>query len=188
MSTPLTRSSPPAGTWRARAEWTVSSPEEVFAVREAALAMLGETADRRATPDPARPVFSDVGARLQAAMGELVANGLRHGGPPVRASLARGRTGWLLTVSDSATGKPPLLRKMSISVAEGAGPDADALTGGFGIRMVVALATRTGWYVTDDVKHVWAQIDDEPPPHLMQILEPDSSAPALGDEETGQRR
>jgi len=40
--------------------------------------------------------------RLLLAFEELVSNGLRHGGTPVRAVLSATDTGWLLEVSDAA--------------------------------------------------------------------------------------
>src|SRR4051794_537319 len=40
--------------------------------------------------------------RLLLAFEELVSNGLRHGGGPVRAALTTTGSGWLLEVSDAA--------------------------------------------------------------------------------------
>jgi hypothetical protein len=155
---PLPQSPPPEGTWADRTDWLISSIDEAVAVRGAARNLVGP----ESAADPTQPVFASTRARVEVTMGELVVNGLRHGGQPVRASLSRGEDGWLLVVSDPATGRPPLVTSTPNGVA----------TGGLGVRLVVAIATTAGWYTDGDEKHVWALIGDQPPPHLLTALEP----------------
>ena len=69
--------------------------------------------------------------RLLLAFEELVSNGLRHGGDPVRAVVTDRRSGWLLEVSDAAGDTPPV-------PAVG----RDAALGGLGLYLVAQLSAR----------------------------------------------
>src|SRR3954465_2609426 len=76
---------------------------------------LGElTAGRRRLAEllqvDGRPVEADPGAveRLLIAFEELGSSGLRHGGYPVRLTVAADERYWLLDVSDAAVDRPPV--------------------------------------------------------------------------------
>ena len=89
--------------------------------------------------------------RLLLAFEELVSNGLRHGGTPVRAVLSATDTGWLLEVSDAAGDSPPV-------PAVG----RDAALGGLGLYLVAQMSSAHGWTVDGESrKVVWARIDVE---------------------------
>jgi hypothetical protein len=153
---PLPQAPIPPGSWGARTDWQVSSLDEAFAVRDAARDLVGPGAPE----SPQDPVYASVGARVELTIGELVMNGLRHGGPPVQASLLRGRDGWLVVVADGAAALPPLLSEVA----------PEKVQGKLGIRLVVALATSAGWYAADGGKHVWALLADEPSDRLLTAL------------------
>ena len=85
--------------------------------------------------------------RLLLPFEELGSNGLRHGRPPIRVTVATTRTGWVVDVSDTAVDTPP-------SPAVG----RDPAQGGMGLRLVARLASGHGWEVRDGRKHVWACI------------------------------
>jgi two-component sensor histidine kinase len=89
--------------------------------------------------------------RLLLAFEELSSNGLRHGCPPVRVTVAATCTGWVLDVTDAATDLPPV-------PAVG----RDAAEGGMGLYLIAQLATAHGWDAADGRKHVWACIDAQP--------------------------
>ncbi len=82
---------------------------------------------------------------LLLAFEELASNGLRHGRPPVTATVSATSTGWLIDVSDAdATHRPaPAV-------------DRDPAYGGLGLHLVVGLSTTRGWSVRSGRKHVWA--------------------------------
>jgi two-component sensor histidine kinase len=45
--------------------------------------------------------------RMVLIVDELASNGLRHGGPPVEATLSRSGDHWMIAITDSAAGQPP---------------------------------------------------------------------------------
>ena len=104
----------------------------------------------RADGGPAGASSDDID-RLLLAFEELVSNGLRHGGTPVRAVLTTTDTGWLLEVSDAAGNSPPV-------PAVG----RDAALGGLGLYLVAQMSSAHGWTVdAESRKVVWARIDVE---------------------------
>ena len=82
---------------------------------------------------------------LLLAVDELAANGLRHGGVPVRVQTARTAEGVLVDVSDGDPGHGP-------EPAVG----RDPALGGMGLHLVAHVSTARGWEVDSDRKHVWA--------------------------------
>jgi signal transduction histidine kinase len=100
--------------------------------------------------DGARPPATAEGAveRLLLAFEELVSNALRHGRPPIEASVIRAGHFWLLQVSDAAADTPP-------EPAVG----RDAAQGGLGLPLVARLSGAHGWTVEGRRKVVWARID-----------------------------
>jgi signal transduction histidine kinase len=104
-----------------------------------------ERADGGPAEAPAAGTDEDAAEQLVLAFDELASNALRHGRPPVVASVVSGRGGWLLDVSDTAPEDMPT-----------PAVDRDPSYGGMGLHMVARLALAHGWYVDADRKHVWA--------------------------------
>ncbi|MGY1650101.1 ATP-binding protein [Geodermatophilus sp. SYSU D01119] len=98
---------------------------------------------RRWLPDLADD--PDLVGELLLTLDELASNGLRHGLPPVRVSVAPATDDLLLAVSDAAPERTP-------EPATG----RDPAQGGMGLNLVADLATACGWDVHDGRKHVWA--------------------------------
>ncbi|WP_336029285.1 ATP-binding protein [Geodermatophilus sp. FMUSA9-8] len=86
--------------------------------------------------------------RLLLAFEEPVSNGLRHGTPPVRASVTMLGDSWLLTVSDAAPDQPP---------APAIG--RDAADGGLGLYLIARLCSAHGWFQDGTRRTVWARLD-----------------------------
>jgi two-component sensor histidine kinase len=158
---------PAAADWDVRINWHISSHEQASAARAAAAEFVHvnpeherardlDLADRSAD----RLVFAATSERLRSTFGELLTNGLRHGDPPVRATLSRGENAWLLDVCDAATERPPRISPVSTGQTRG----------GLGLRLVTSLAASAGWYTDETGKHVWALIGDEAPAHLIAAL------------------
>ena len=82
---------------------------------------------------------------LLLAMDELAANGLQHGGVPVRVRAVLTGQCLLLEVSDADAHSGP-------KPAEG----RDPALGGMGLHVVAHLSSARGWEVRGDRKHVWA--------------------------------
>ena len=120
------------------------------------------TASRRqlaaAVQDGDRPAAAIDGAveRLLLAFEELVSNAVRHGRPPVEATVMVTDHFWLLQVTDDAGAEPPT-----------PAVDRDPVLGGLGLGMVAAICGAVGWEPLDrGGKLVWAQLDftrDEAP-------------------------
>ncbi len=85
--------------------------------------------------------------RMVLIVDELASNGLRHGGPPVAATLSRSGDHWMIAITDSLAEQPP-------QPAKGRDPGR----GGFGLYLVADLAERHGWSRTPSTKIVWAVI------------------------------
>jgi anti-sigma regulatory factor (Ser/Thr protein kinase) len=88
---------------------------------------------------------TDLRDRLVLALDEMASNALRHGGGWVRATLGLTPDCYLVQVTDAAAGSPPV-----------PAVDRDPSEGGLGLYLIAELATRHGWYVAEDAKHVWA--------------------------------
>jgi anti-sigma regulatory factor (Ser/Thr protein kinase) len=86
----------------------------------------------------------DVGLLL-LAFEELASNGLRHGRPPVSATVSATPTGWLIDVSDADGTRCPT-----------PAVDRDPALGGLGLHLVMGLSSTHGWSVHSGRKHVWA--------------------------------
>lgn len=102
----------------------------------------------------AEEVPEDTECRVLLAFEELVSNGVRHGRPPVIATVIAD-DGWLLQVSDAAPNRPPVPAL-----------DRDAAAGGMGLGIVARMATAYGWTVEGGRKTVWAWIRSSPPANL----------------------
>jgi anti-sigma regulatory factor (Ser/Thr protein kinase) len=95
----------------------------------------------------AQPEREHWSERLVLIADELTSNALRHGGPPVAASLNRRDDEWLVCVSDSSTEVPP-------EPARGRDPGK----GGFGLYLVADLSSSHGWWGNRGAKQVWAVV------------------------------
>ncbi len=85
---------------------------------------------------------------LVLVVSELVANGVRHGSPPVALRIEpTDDAGALVTVTDAGSG--------SLPAAQEAGDDEGH---GRGLSMVEALSSQTGWSRGDGTTTVWARI------------------------------
>jgi signal transduction histidine kinase len=104
------------------------------------------------SPVVARPEQEHWSERLVLVVDELASNGLRHGGPPVRATLSRSGEDWMITVTDSAASEPP-------HPAEG----RDPARGGLGLYLVADLTQRHGWSTARSAKVVWAVLSATDP-------------------------
>ena len=106
---------------------------------------------RSALSNGGRPAGADADDldRLLLAFEELVSNGLRHGGSPVRVVVTAAGSAWLVEVSDAAGDSPPV-------PAVG----RDAALGGLGLYLVAQLSGAHGWAAENDGrKVVWARVD-----------------------------
>jgi anti-sigma regulatory factor (Ser/Thr protein kinase) len=82
---------------------------------------------------------------------ELVANALRHGGPPASLRLSRGEDSVVIEVVDRGGGVP--------QVAE---IDNNTSPSGRGLRIVTVLARAWGVRTHEEGKTVWAEIPVQP--------------------------
>ncbi|WP_336027606.1 ATP-binding protein [Geodermatophilus sp. FMUSA9-8] len=94
---------------------------------------------------PAVTSDPDLLDELLLTLDELASNGLRHGLPPVRVSVAPSAGDLLLAVSDAVPECAP-------EPATG----RDPAQGGMGLNLVADLSIACGWDVHDGRKHVWA--------------------------------
>jgi two-component sensor histidine kinase len=106
---------------------------------------LGRDEEPEVPDETGDEVAGDTAEQLVLAFDELASNALRHGRPPVVASVVAGQGGWLLDVSDTAPEDMPT-----------PAVDRDPARGGMGLHMVARLALAHGWYVDEGRKHVWA--------------------------------
>ncbi|MBT0771903.1 hypothetical protein KIH74_23380 [Kineosporia sp. J2-2] len=155
----LTRGRPPVGFWAQRLDWDIDTVDgSVRARTQARDAVAAGEAHHAA--HASGHLFAAASERVAMTMGELTVNGLRHGEPPVAASLSRGTRGWLLVVSDAATDRVPSAPGSDLSVA-----------GGLGLRLVLTMSAEAGWCVERGRKLVWALIGDAPPRPLVSRLD-----------------
>ena len=89
----------------------------------------------------------DVEEVLLLLLDELLANGLRHGNPPVAAEVRRTAREWVLEVGDQSSGAAP-------EPAIG----RDPALGGMGLHIVASLSSAHGWFVRGGRKFVWTAL------------------------------
>ena len=117
-------------------QWELATTADLHFVR----------ADVRRLVDAATVIMDDARSeRFLLAVEELASNGLRHGGPPVRARVVAAAEGLLIEVSDSEPEHPP---ELAIG--------RDPALGGLGLFLVARLTTKHGWLVSAGRKYVWA--------------------------------
>lgn len=122
--------------------WVLDTASELRDLRAGLQAEL----DARGGHHGEQPLGS-VADRLVLVASELATNGIRHGRPPTVVELCQHATRFLLTVADHDLGTEPRI----------AGERAPG-QGGFGLQVARRLAVDVGWYRTDAVKVVWAEI------------------------------
>jgi serine/threonine-protein kinase RsbW len=139
----LLTSQPPAQFTAVR-EWVLDTVAELRGFR----VELQHEINARAHTDADRPL-PDVASSLVLVASELATNGIRHGRPPTIVVLHEHDGRFLLTVADHDLSTEPRI----------AG-DRPPGHGGFGLQIARRLAVNVGWYRTDEVKVVWAEIGD----------------------------
>ncbi|MEJ5946263.1 ATP-binding protein [Pseudokineococcus basanitobsidens] len=121
--------------------WDLSSSDDLARIRRSLHAELL----RRGEVDSA--LLSDLQDRVVLVVSELATNALRHGAPPSAVRLlVDDERSCAVDVTDTAADASPELA--------GERPLGE---GGFGMHLAARLADGVGWYVSDDVKHVWAR-------------------------------
>lgn len=118
--------------------WLLSSPMELTRLRM-------RLRDYIFPADPRGEIRNDEQDRLLLAVEELASNSLRHGRPPVSATLTIAADGWLIDVTDGATDHAPTPAL-----------DREPSRGGLGLPLIAELCTAHGWYTEAACKHVWA--------------------------------
>ena len=117
-------------------QWELATTADLHFVR----------ADVRRLVDATIVIMDDARSeRFLLAVEELASNGLRHGGPPVRARVVAAAEGLLIEVSDSQPERAP---ELDIG--------RDPAFGGLGLFLVARLTTTHGWLVSAGRKYVWA--------------------------------
>ena len=111
------------------------------------------------TMPPGSPLMAATARRVEVVFTELAGNALRHAQQPIRVHLASTAKAWLIGVDDAAPELTPM-----VGTLEGDQP------GGRGLAIVLSLASSAGWYVTDGIKTVWAEVPDRPPAELLERL------------------
>lgn len=137
----LKASRPPAH-FRPVRRWVLDTVAELHQFR----AGLQEELNTRAHEFPDRPL-GGVADHLVLVASELATNGIRHGRPPTIVELCQHAGRFLLTVADHDLGSVPRI----------AGDRAPG-EGGFGLQIARRLSVDVGWYRTDEVKVVWAEL------------------------------
>lgn len=117
-------------------QWELATPSDLHFLR----------AEVRRLVDESAVIMDDARSeRFLMAVEELASNGLRHGGPPVRARVVVAIEGLLIEVSDS---EPEHAPELAIG--------RDPALGGLGLFLVSRLTTTHGWLVAAERKYVWA--------------------------------
>jgi hypothetical protein len=142
--------------------WVLTDSTELRQLRYA----LRQTLETQ-LPIPAREL-DDVAERMMIVATELATNALRHARCPALIELSRTKKSLVLDVADDQPATPPLPT----------GEPAPESGGGRGLKIIEALASDTGWYVTGGRKHVWAQFRL---PHRRRFQLPRISVSALAD-------
>ena len=132
---------PPARFEPAR-RWVLDTVAELDGFRQE----LREEINNRAGERAGR-VLGHVAHDLVLVASELATNAIRHGRPPTIVELLQDEDDFLLTVADHDLGSEP-----HIAGARAPGE------GGFGLQIARRLSRAVGWYRTDTVKVIWAEI------------------------------
>ncbi len=127
-------------------QWVLDNTAELHGLRET----LREEINARAQQRSDR-LLDGVAQDLVLVASELATNGIRYGRPPTIVELLQHEDRFLLTVADHDLGSEPRIA--------GDRPPGE---GGFGLQIARRLAVDVGWYRTDEVKVVWAEVGGGP--------------------------
>jgi two-component sensor histidine kinase len=130
---------PPAGFQPVRS-WVLDAPTQLHGLR----AGLQQEVETRSG---AHVDVEGVARDLVLVASELATNAIRHGRPPTIVELLQHETRFLLTVADHDLTSEPRLA--------GSRPVGE---GGFGLQIARRLSIDVGWYRTETLKVVWAEI------------------------------
>jgi serine/threonine-protein kinase RsbW len=136
------RSARPPSRFRPVRRWVIHTVAQLHGLREA---VREETSNRHTARADRR--VDRVAHDLVLVASELATNAIRHGHPPTIIELLQDEARFILTVADHDLGSAPRL----------AG-DRRPGEGGFGLQIVQRLSRDVGWYRTDTVKVVWAEV------------------------------
>ncbi|MEJ5915112.1 ATP-binding protein [Pseudokineococcus sp. 1T1Z-3] len=143
----LRASTRPPGGFAEVTTWDLSTSDDLARIRRALNSELLERGQ------VASPLLDDLQDRMLLVVSELATNALRHGAPPSTVRfLVDDERACAVDVTDTAAESSPEMA------------DGRALgEGGFGMHLAARLADGVGWYVADDLKHVWARFDLDGP-------------------------
>ncbi|MBF0688180.1 MAG: ATP-binding protein [Cellulomonas sp.] len=136
------RSSRPPARFTPVRTWVLDNVSDLHAFRQQLRTEINTRSDV-----PAEEVLGTVAHDLVLVASELATNGIRHGRPPTTVELLQDGPEFLLTVADHDLGSVPRVA--------GERPPGD---GGFGLQIARRLAREVGWYRTDSVKVIWAEL------------------------------
>ncbi|MFS0699546.1 ATP-binding protein [Cellulomonas sp. 179-A 4D5 NHS] len=136
------RSSRPPPHFAPVRRWELDSLAELHALRDG----LRQEINVRARARDDR-LLDGVTHHLVLVASELATNAMRHGRPPTFIELFQHDALLLLTVADHDLSREP-------RIAGGRAPGK----GGFGLQIARRLSLDVGWYRSDNVKVVWAEI------------------------------
>lgn len=122
--------------------WVLDAAGELNGLRQGLAAEINTRAGA-----PADRLLGEVADDLVLVASELATNGIRHGRPPTIVELFQDGADFLLTVADHDVSSEPRI--------VGDRPPGE---GGFGLQIARRLARDVGWYRTDTVKVIWAEI------------------------------
>jgi serine/threonine-protein kinase RsbW len=135
-------SSPPPTRFTPVRRWVLDTVRQLKGLREELRQEINarseELGDRR---------LGRIAHDLVLVASELATNGILHGRPPTIVELFQDGPDFLLTVADHDLSKTPHIA--------GVRPPGD---GGFGLQIARRLSRDVGWYRTDTVKVIWAEI------------------------------
>ncbi|GEK21379.1 ATP-binding protein [Cellulomonas xylanilytica] len=136
------RSSHPPSRFVPVHRWVVDTVAQLHDLREG----VRREINARAVQHPDRRL-DRVAHDLVLVASELATNGIRHGRPPTIVELLQDGARFLLTVADHDLSSEPRIVG-----------DRPPGQGGFGLQIARRLSRDVGWYRTDTVKVIWAEI------------------------------
>ncbi|WP_211254596.1 recombinase family protein [Cellulomonas cellasea] len=136
------RTSRPPSRFSPVRRWVLDSVTELHGLREG----LRQEINTRARAREDR-LLDGIAHSLVLVASELATNAIRHGRPPTIVELLQHDTLFLLTVADHDLSNQPRIA--------GDRPPGE---GGFGLQIARRLSVDVGWYRTNTVKVVWAEI------------------------------
>lgn len=139
----LRTSRPPASFVPVR-RWVIDTVAELSALRHELQEEINTRDHAAADRD-----LSQVAQDLVLVASELATNAIKYGRPPTIVQLSQDGTRFLLTVADRDLSSEPRIA--------GERPPGE---GGFGLQIARRVSRDVGWYRTDAVKVIWAEIGE----------------------------